>query len=448
MSSKMSRRNFVKMGSLAVAGTSLRLQDKADSTTTVADQPGIRKFRKLGRTEFEASDISMGAGPLREPDVARYAYDLGINYFDTAEGYGNGRSESALGKALKFMDREKVFITTKLHIDDEDTAETILDRFNKCQNRLDTPYVDALYMHSVKSLPLLDHEGFHAAVNTLKAEGRLKHMGISSHGPRGEDGDSMEKVLCAAAEDGRFDLMLLVYNFMNKETGEKILAACKKNNVGTTAMKTRPGVIKVEQFDPENLTEEQDKYVQGRVERGSTRQKAIDRYQRWIDRQKEDQAKTIPYLEKFGVKTDEELAKVSVQWVLKNPDMHTICVGMKDFDTVERFISISGTKLSRMDSEFIRQFEYAYSNQYCRHGCTLCSAHCPQGLPVSTIMRYAYYFKCQGREKYAIQKYTQLHESSNAAVCETCDAPCLTVCPHGLDVQAHLTNAHSMLTLG
>ena len=64
----------------------------------------------------------------------------------------------------------------------------------------------------------------------FKAEGKLKYAGVSSHGPRGS-GDSMERVLCAAAEDGRFDLMLLVYNFMNREAGEKILKACKKNNV-------------------------------------------------------------------------------------------------------------------------------------------------------------------------------------------------------------------------
>ena len=56
-------------------------------------------------------------------------------------------------------------------------------------------------------------------------------------------------------EDGRFDLMLMAYNFMNRDRGNRVLAACKKKNIGTTAMKTKPGTIEIDPFDPENPSE-------------------------------------------------------------------------------------------------------------------------------------------------------------------------------------------------
>ena len=61
-------------------------------------------------------------------------------------------------------------------------------------------------------------------------------------------------------------------------------------------------------------------------------------------------------------------------------------------------------------------------------------------------MRYAYYYEHQGREKEAMLKYARLNDW-NAALCQDCDAPCLSACPHQLDVQAQLQKAHEMLTL-
>ena len=77
------------------------------------EKPKIRRYRTLGRTNFKVSDLAIG-GWGKEANVYRYAYDHGINYFDTGESYGNGDSERKIGEALQHMDRKKVFITTKL----------------------------------------------------------------------------------------------------------------------------------------------------------------------------------------------------------------------------------------------------------------------------------------------------------------------------------------------
>ncbi len=192
-----------------------------------ANTGNIRQFRLLGRTNFKVSDISFG-GSFSDSNVVRYGYDRGINFFDTAETYGNGESERKIGEAMKHMDRKKIFIVTKLQVKKEEKKASILARFAKCQQRLKTDYVDALYLHGPSDAGMVKHQAFHAAAKKLKADGHIRHIGISSHGPRNDKQDSMEKVLLAAVEDGRFDLMLLSYNFLNREEGERVLWACRE----------------------------------------------------------------------------------------------------------------------------------------------------------------------------------------------------------------------------
>jgi len=444
----ISRRNFVKFGGAAIAGSTLKLspvgklipgQDEAKGAT-------IKKYKILGRTGFKVSDIGMGTTRLKDSNVVRYAYDKGVNYFDTAEGYSNGRAEKWIGEALQQMDRKKIFITSKINIKKDESTENILKRFHKCQERLQTDYIDAFCMHNVTDVTMLNHSGFHAAIKQLKAEGKVRFTGLSCHGSRRQEGDSMEKVLCAAAEDGRFDLMLFVYNFMNKEVGTKVLAACKKNNVGTTAMKTAPGVLKVDPVDPENLTNEQQEYVNRMMQRGRSKEQAIERLQQRIASQQETQEKSQPFVDKYGIKTTDQLRLTSINWVSQNPDMHTTCVSFADFDLVDKVIPLSGAKLSQAEMQFLEDYKLVFDNQYCRHGCNECVVECIYRLPVSTIMRYAYYYECQGREKDSMQKYAAL-KNWNASNCIGCDAPCVAACPYGVDIQANLMQAHSLLTL-
>ena len=225
----------------------------------------------------------MGCSTVKDSNLVRYAYDRGVNYFDTAEGYGEGESERNIGKAMPFMERKKIFISTKLFLQNGDTEKVILDKFGKCLERMNTPYINALFLGGIAAVDQIKNEGFHAAVKRLKADGRLMHAGIASHGPRGP-GDSMEKVLTAAADDGRFDLMLLVYNFLRKEEGEKVLAVCKQKNIGTTAMKTKPGRIKVPEFDPENPTKEYEERIKTSERFGMSRDQAIQRIKQWVER--------------------------------------------------------------------------------------------------------------------------------------------------------------------
>ncbi len=438
----LSRRGFLAVGGAAAAATALPLSAGEDKEETPR---GIVQWRRLGRTGFRASDVSAGAG-ASDSNLVRHAYDLGINYFDTAESYGNGEHERVIGGAMEHMDRKKIFITTKLEIKDEDTEQTILDRYAKSLERLKTPFADALYMHAVSKADAIPNEHFHAAIKKLKADGRVKHAGISCHGPRGEEGDSMEKVLLAAVKDGRFDLMLLSYNFMNKDEAERVIAACKKADIGTTAMKTAPGAVELPPWDPKNPTGDLLKYIERKEKEGQERAKSIEEIEAWLASQKEAYEKTKDFREKHGIAGVAGLRVAAAKWVLQNPDMHTVCLGMRDFEQVDRFVALSGSRMQVAEKRFLDDYQVAHSSLYCRHGCTDCLSQCSEKLPVSTIMRYAYYFSGQGREKEAMSKYARL-ENSNGSTCMSCDAPCTGACTHGLDIRANLITAHSLLTI-
>lgn len=445
---RLSRRQFVGIGGMAIAGASLPAANWAASSQekgTEPEKPEIKQTRMLGRTGFSVSDISMGCASVKESNLVRYAYDRGVNYFDTAENYGNGASETSIGKAMPYMDRKKIFITTKVDCRKDDTAQSVIDKFSKCQERLNTSYVDALFIGGASAADDLQHAGFHTAVKHLKADGRLKHAGVSCHGPRGM-GDSMEKVLVSAVDDGRFDLMLLVYSFLNKEEGEKVLAACKQKNVGTTAMKTTPGIIKeIPNFDPENPSKEYEERIKMMVSFGPSREEAIQMVKGMVEMEKVAREQTKPFLAKYGLKTEEQLWEASIKWVRQNPDMHTVCVSMTDFDRVDKAVALSGKDLTNKNQTFLQDYEKTLSWSYCRHGCSQCAGSCEYTLPVSTIMRYAYYYE-QGYEKLAMEKYASL-KGKNAMRCAGCHASCEGSCPYGVMIRSNLLNAHTMLTL-
>ncbi len=151
------------------------------------------EYRKLGRTDIEVSTIALGCatvgrdaywGPQREDDsleALHVALDLGINFFDTAESYGEGYAEELLGRVLSDR-REEIVIATKVsagHLRPDDLRRACEGSLR----RLRTDYIDLYQIHwPSKDVPIQDSL---AAMERLRDEGKIRAVGVSNFDERG-----------------------------------------------------------------------------------------------------------------------------------------------------------------------------------------------------------------------------------------------------------------------
>jgi aryl-alcohol dehydrogenase-like predicted oxidoreductase len=457
---RIKRRDFVRSSGAALAGGALlslaprpageALSKPVETSPLFPVRPTregqMQSYRTLGRTGFKVSDISLGGSLIKESNVARYALDKGMNFIDTSEGYENGASERGIRDALKHFDRKTIFVATKAFMRPRDDKEAALNKVRGSLERLGTDYIDAYMMSSVDTVEGLSHPGYHAAMDQLKAEGKVRFTGATYHGPEATDQTGMADVLCAAAEDGRFDVLMLVYNFLNHSEGDRIIASSKANNVGTTAMKTAPGKLSAEPFDPDNLSELFQQYLDLMLRVGQSRESALRELEDYSDKQNQFVERSQRFAERYGIESEEALQLASIQWVLQNPDMHTACISAWSFDFIDKVVALSGTELTEPAKGLLEESRSALDAQYCRHGCVECLDACPSHVPVSNIMRYAYYFDAQGRERHAMSRYAAL-AGSGAAPCKDCAGLCAGACRHGLNIQLNMLKVHDLLTL-
>lgn len=438
--SRLSRRGFIQSSLSVAAGLGLAGKNKlfgGNGQEAPQEKSKIREYRTLGRTGFKASDIGFGAGNLTDPALLAAALDAGVNYIDTAEHYARGNSERAIGQAIKNRDRKKLFITGKLNLGfGKSTKEGIKERAHKCLERLQTDHLDCLMIHMISTIDQVKHEGYHEAIKELKAEGKVKFTGLSNHGIEhrfsGFIRDPMDKTVLAAADDGRFDVVLFTYNFIQREKGEKILKACREKNMGATLMKTDP----VRAYnDIDNMYARMRE--KGRVTEAAER--ILGEYRARADKGRE-------FAKKYGLSGDKEVRGAAIKFCLSNPDVHSVCPSINTYEDLEFYVALSGGRLGPVEEGMLADYESFSGSLYCRHACGECEPHCPYDVPVNTIMRYQHYFMSQGREKHAMEKYAAL-ERTNAEVCTDCAGFCEAVCPFGVRIQGLLMAAHQTLSL-
>ena len=434
---KIGRREFFKSAGFGIIGSAVPARARGDGKNPQQAMPAekapakIKEYRILGRTGFEVSDLATGY--IQEFGIFNTMLDAGVNYIDTGESYPG--SHKLIGRVLKGRDRKKIFLTSKMQPEGDITKEGFLKRARKCLEDLETDYFDCMMLHMPENVETLKTEGFHAAMEELKAEGRVRFLGVSHHGSfwlRAPE-QSMDRILLAAVEDGRFDIFLMAYNFLQMDRGDQVIQAAKEKKIGITLMKTKPvGTYSVLKSRVEQL-EKEGKEVDPLYREGLARYKDIA-----------DRAET--FIKKYNLQNPDEVKEAALRFALNNPDIHTVCCSAKTYAEAEQFLRQSGSRLSEKDAETLACYKEACGSLYCRHACGLCEPECPRGVPVNTIMRYHHYFAAQGREKEAMVKYSQI-PGARAEGCGHCPGYCEKACPYGVPIQGMLLLAHDQLTL-
>ncbi|TAF13071.1 MAG: aldo/keto reductase, partial [Nostocales cyanobacterium] len=187
------------------------------------------KYRRFGKTNLQLSVFSLGTMRyLDNVEVAHQtiekALSLGINHIETARGYG--QSEEYLGTAIKeglSLPRNELYITTKIPpCADADTMARLID---ESLQRLNIDYLDCLGIHGLNTQQHLEwveaKNGCMQAVFKAVDDGRIKHIGFSTHG-------SLEIILAAINTD-LFEFVNLHYYYFFQRHNLAIQAAIEKD---------------------------------------------------------------------------------------------------------------------------------------------------------------------------------------------------------------------------
>lgn len=187
----------------------------------------------LGKSGITVPQCAFGALPIQRISVdmavelLRRAYDGGMRFFDTARMYTD--SEIKLGIAFEGI-RDKVYIATKTGAVNACDFERDLDT---SLTNLKTDYIDLYQFHNPSFCPKPDDgSGLYEAMLRAKADGRIRHIGITNH---------RLSVAKEAVISGLYDTLQFPFCYLATDVDVELVELCKKHNVGFIAMKALSG---------------------------------------------------------------------------------------------------------------------------------------------------------------------------------------------------------------
>jgi aryl-alcohol dehydrogenase-like predicted oxidoreductase len=237
MTREESRREFLeRLAAGTAAGAGLTLM--TESGVAASPAKGVLPKRTLGRTGVEVSILTFGCGSrwlmYKEEEKAlealNKAIDLGITYLDSAYSYGDGLSETRVGKLMATR-RNEVFLATKIP---DRTRDEFLRRFEASLKRLQTDHVDLVHIHSLARADDLARieapNGAFKGLLEVREQKMARFIGMTSH----TDGE----VLAQAIERHDLNCVQMALNAsQNGRFEELALPAARKKNLGIIAMK-------------------------------------------------------------------------------------------------------------------------------------------------------------------------------------------------------------------
>ena len=321
------------------------------------------KYRTLGRTGFKVSEIGFGGwaigggwGPQDEGEslfALQKAIDLGVNFIDTAAGYGGGRSERLIAQALKGR-RDKVYVATKTppapgdwppspycRAEERYSEKYLRENVEERLRNLATDCIDVLQLHTWTRAwnrapsPL-------ATLRKLQKEGKVRFFGIST--PENDQNSVVELM-----KGGWLDVVQVIYNIFEQEPAAEILPVAKESNVGI--------IVRVP-FDEGALTGRFTKETQFDAKDFRTRYFAGDRLARAVERAQKVRAELAG--------TAYSMPQAALKFVLAHPAVSTVIPGIRNVAQAQAncgasdLSDLSADLLTRLRKHnWLRSFWYA-----------------------------------------------------------------------------------------
>lgn len=407
----ISRRDFIKGAGAAGVGAALipfssGRTAHASASTQTPDQMTV-PTREFGKTGVDVPILALG-GVLDMSDqlIFRQAFKMGVTYWDTADGYGWGKNEKAIGKYFgKFPeDRKKVFLATKAGTSD---PEELTEKLNTSLQRMNTSYIDLYFIHYVNNVEKELTNEVKAWAEKAKAMGKIRLFGFSTH-------KNMENSLLAAAKLGWIDGIMMSYNYrlMVKDKMKGAVDACAKAGIGLTAMKTQAAFS-----------------ANFYASIGSKSDDALGMTERFINK---------------GYTAEQ--AKLKVVW--ENPNIASICSAMPNMTILQANVAAAVNKKSLSGGDKIRLDQYAQQTApgYCAGCANICESAVDLDIPISDILRYAMYLNSYGERDKALNLFKALPADMRAKIFKADYSKAEKNCPQKIQIGKVLKKTHDDLT--
>lgn len=366
------------------------------------DATGPRRVprKTLGSTGATVPIILMGGSTTFDEQYDKRlhrAFQLGVDYIDTAQIYAAGQSQKTIAPFLAQVGRDKVWVTSKVKlVGSRATPENYSKGLDKCLDDLETDYLDLFFLHMIERVEDLDPP-FIKMGEELKKVGKTRFFGFSCH-----HGNVPEMMMKAATiGSAGIDAIMFRYNFRQYGDVElnRAIDACKEAGIGLIAMKTQgsvpPDLEKVVDFQSRNFTLPQAKL------------KAV-----WAD-ERIDAAVS-------GMNNVEEVMENTAAAMSQAP------LAMSEFVQLKRLAALTS----------------AWHCLGCGHRCEPCATGHPR---IADTLRYLMYHECYGEAEEAKRLYGALAE--NERDFERIDLSAAeAACPQGIPIRERLALAKRLLS--
>ncbi len=302
------------------------------------------KYRRLGTTELEVSEVGFGVwtvstnwwGKISEEDGLKLlvrAFDLGINFFDTADTYGDGYGEEVLARALK-KHRHDIIIGTKFGYDfynntvrqghkerpQNFSPEFIRFACEQSLRRLQTDYIDLYQLHNPR-LDAIERDEVFDTLKELVREGKLRYYGVALGPDIGwfEEGEASMKVRKVAS-------LQIIYSILEQQPARRFFPIAQEEKTGL--------ITRVP-------------HASGMLDGTYTRDTVFDASDHRSHRRKEWLEQGLKKVEKLDFLTRElsgTIGQLAIQFALSGPQVATVLPNITNLPQLEEFAAASETQ--------------------------------------------------------------------------------------------------------